>query len=45
MFHEGKDRKIEGVGRASISLMDLNLKTSRGPKKSPWLVADTLLEL
>ena len=45
MFHEGKDRKIEGVGRASTSLMNLNLKTSNGPKKSPLLIADTVLEL
>lgn len=41
MFHEGKDRRFKGVGRASISLINLNLKNSRGPRKSPLLIADT----
>lgn len=43
MFHEGKDRRFKGVGRASISLINLNLKNSRGPRKSPLLIADTFL--
>lgn len=42
MFHEGKDRRYKGTESVSISLISLNLKNSRKPKKSPLLLADIL---
>lgn len=41
MFHKGKDRRYKGIGRAPILLMNLNLKNSRGLKRSPLLIANT----
>lgn len=33
MFHDGKDRRYKEIENVSISLISLNLKNSRRPKK------------